>query len=258
MYPYVIVDGTDICSKWDLFWTNDSVLGPPEVRTNLVEVPGMDGALDLTETLTGDAVYGPRAHEFVFLVLGERDFEQAKTELCNLLHGKAHEYELSVDPGYTYSGRWVCDSYHSRLHHREIKFTVSADPWKRGGHRTYIVKGAGGKVQRLENGRRHVIPVITVQTPTLIEYQDRTWEVGADEPGSYLIDDLRLAEGESDIYVNSAPSYCDTTWADLIDIYGDPLEPISEKRWAELFVHKTDPPEGAEYDVVIDYDTYDL
>ena len=135
MLPTVIIhDGdnrVDLCEEFGLVWTNDSVLNPPEAMTNMVSVPGMDGALDLTEVLTDDVVFGMRN------------------------------------------------------------------------------------------------------------------------------DGLRLKEGTSSIYVNSAPEKCDTTWQDLEDMYGT-WEPIWNDRWSDHLFHKSQPPSGAQYDVVIEFDVQDL
>ena len=57
--------------------------------------------------------------------------------------------------------------------------------------------------------------------------------------------------------MNSAPDYCDTTIQDLEDMYGT-MDKCADMIIAEMFVTKTDPPQGAEYDVVIEYDEYDL
>ena len=41
-------------------------IGLPEVKTSYVEVPGMNGSLDLTEATFGGVTYGMRTLEFSF------------------------------------------------------------------------------------------------------------------------------------------------------------------------------------------------
>lgn len=264
-YVSVRPDGTDaafedICAKFGMYLHEDTVLGTPPTRYNVADVPGMDGTLDLSDALTGDVQYGNRIDELVFhsheitSSAQRAEFERFCSELRNYLHGRAFEYRLSLDPSYVRRGRFEFDSTDAPL----VRFTVTADPYKRGVHHRYVIKGAGGSYQTVENGRKHVIPVVTVQTPTLIGYEGRTWELGRDgETGSFTIDGLRLKEGRSQIYVNSAPDYCDTTIQDLEDMYGT-MDKCADMIIAEMFVTKTDPPQGAEYDVVIEYDEYDL
>ena len=250
----------DVCAMFDLYLHEDTVLGTPPTRTNVVDVPGMDGALDLSDVLTGDVQYGNRVDEIVLhsyriTSAAQRvEFERLCSDLRNLLHGRLMEYRVSLDPKYVRKGRFEFDGADFPL----VRFSVTAEPYKRGVHHRYVVKGAGGSYQTVENGRRHVIPTITVQTPTIVAYEGKTWELGRDgEVGAFLIDGLRLKEGSSAIYVNSAPDYCDTTIQDLEDMYGT-MDKCADMIIAEMFVHKTDPPEGAEYDVVIEYDEYDL
>lgn len=259
----IIVDGVDVCAEFGVIYTDESTLGPPEKRTNYVDVPGMDGTLDLTETLTEDMVFGRRSETAVLFVPGGLPFERVKTDLSNFLDGRRFDYTYSFDRAYVRNGRFRVTEYDG-WRERRITVEIDAEPWKRGPHMTYVVKGAGGTVQRVENGRRRVIPVVTVQTPTLVMYDadgdgvwDRSWEVGTDEPGSYTIDGLRLRPGTSSIYVNSAPDLCDTTWDDLDAAFGT-WEAVGEDRWSEHLVTKTEPPEGAEYDVVVEYDVQDL
>ena len=45
---------------WGAAITNSDVIGMPEPRTVLLDIPGMSGRLDLTEVLTGDVSYSNR------------------------------------------------------------------------------------------------------------------------------------------------------------------------------------------------------
>ncbi len=255
MLPTVIVDGIDLCDRYDLIWTNEGTLSPPQVRTNRLEIPARDGALDLTEVLTGDAVFGDREQTFVFFVREGMDFETAKTQLLNLLHGRELDYELSIDPGYTYHGRWLCDSHALALHNRKITFDVLADPWKRGEHRTYRVQCAGGTDLKVTNARRHVSPTFTVPQKTLVEYKGRAWVIP--EAGEWTLD-LFLDEGVSSIHINGAPTMCNTTWADLAAKYPHWSDIPKGTRWSDLFMLMGPPDPDEQVVAQVDFDTYDL
>ncbi len=69
------------------------------------------GIIDLTEALTGDVVYNNRHQEFEFALINVENFEKVKTDLSNFLHGKAFDYSMTMDPGYTYHGRFTVSSY---------------------------------------------------------------------------------------------------------------------------------------------------
>lgn len=253
--PTIVVEGVDLCERFDLIWTNDSTLGPPPVRQRRVTLPAADGTLDLTEALTDDAAYDDRVMEHVFYVRRGRDFERTKTEMCDMLHGRSADFTLSVDPGYTYHGRWECETYFSRLNYREIKFTVTCDPWKRGAHKRYVIAGGGGTDQVVENARRHVSPTFATLGECVVEYGGRAWRIpGA---GTWTLD-LRLDEGLSVIHVNSAPEECETTWARLAARYPRWSDVPRGTRWCDLFYMEGDKPSGDGYEVVVEYDLYDL
>lgn len=259
----------DLSEEYGLILTNDSVLNPPPVRINRVEIPARDGGLDLTEVLTGDAVLSDRELELVFYVREKdgvdniQDFERVKTQMQNYLHGRELEFELSFDPGYIYKGRWECDSYYMRLHYREIKFTVTCEPWKRGEHKHYEQEFGGGKTITVVNARRHVSPTFTTHGPATVQYpatenlSNRVWEIP--EAGEWTLD-LHLMEGKSDIYINSAPDQCTTTVDQFIAYLNDcRLDELPVKRLSDFyFLDDKDRPHGEQYRVSIDYDLYDL
>lgn len=250
----MVVDGVDLTERFGVLYTDESELHPPEKRTEYVEVPAMDGVLDATELWTDDAVFGQRQETAVLYVPEEYDFEQVKTDISNFLDGMRFDYSYSFDPGYTRTGRFRVTDY-SGWHLHRFEIEIDADPWKRGDHRHYDVNGAGGTRVTVENARRRVGPLFTVHQATLVEYEGRAWEIP--EPGTWRLD-LRLRPGVSQIYVNSAPTYCDTTWDDLAAMYGTWDAIPKGTRWADVYVTKNDPPSGEQYRVAIDYDLYDL
>ncbi len=120
-------------------------LSPPEPKTTTVEVPGRDGVLDLTESLIGDVTYGNRSMTFTFLIVDLEQFEVVKTQVSNALHGRKFNFEMTMDPGYTYTGRFKINSYtHTAtwshgicgfieveidaLHGRKFNFEMTMDP----------------------------------------------------------------------------------------------------------------------------------
>lgn len=256
--PTVVADGLDVCAAFDLLLHEDTRLGAPAVKLNKVDVLGGDGTLDLSEAYQDDVLFGERSHDLVFLPWGPRregfEYQKLKTAMYSKLLGRRMDYTVSLDPEYVYTGRWEAAESDPPY----IAFHIDADPWKRGTHMVYDVQGAGGTNVRVENGRRHVIPTITTNGPTMVKYGDDAWEIA--EAGSWTIDGLRLVEGESDIYVNSAPTLCDTTLQDMLDRFdGVKWEDIpAGTRLSDHFFTKGDPPEGAEYAVTITYDIYEL
>lgn len=252
--PTVIVEGVDVCQKFDLLLLDEGTsFGPPTVKMDKVEVLGANGMLDLSETAQGDVLYGERSHDMRFMPWGPRengpDFQKLVSGMLSMLHGRRLSYTSTIDPGYTFTGRWEC----SAIECPYITFHVDADPYKVGQQMVYDVQGAGGVTIEIENGRRHVIPEITTNGMVLVKYGGNAWVI--EGAGTWKIDGLRLEEGTSQIYFNSAPTLCDTTLQDVLDM-------LEGMRWMDIpagtrlsdhFFTKGDPPEGAEYAVRLKY-----
>ena len=98
-------------------------LGTPSVRKSTVTIPGRNGALDLTEAITGFPVYDNAIHKLTF------DFKDGtySTWLSKAsdIRGKLHGRRLPVifgDDGYYYDARVSVDS--SKLNQHSSQYLV--------------------------------------------------------------------------------------------------------------------------------------
>ena len=106
-------------------------LGTPSVRKSTVTIPGRNGALDLTEAITGFPVYDNAIHKLTF------DFKDGtySTWLSKAsdIRGKLHGRRLPVifgDDGYYYDARVSVDSSKLNQHYSQIVVTLDAEPYK--------------------------------------------------------------------------------------------------------------------------------
>lgn len=208
----LIVDGVDTYANLGLVLER-AELSPPEPKTYLVDVPGGDGSIDLTDALTGDAAYGDRRHSFSFAAIVPADFEALKTRVSNLIHGRRLDYELSWDPGYVYSGRFSVRSYELSPGVGRIALEVVADPYKTKGLQTYRLNADGGRLFRFECGRKRVQPTIECSRPTRVLCGEAELLLGA---GTYRLNDVVFCEGWNELYVNSLEVKT-VTWVELGD-----------------------------------------
>ena len=107
----LIVGGVDLSERFKMVLLDGYTLTPPSPKTYIVDIPGGNGKLDLTESLFGDVTYDNRKLEFTFAIIGTENFEAVKTEITNFLHGKMLYFQMTMDPGYTYHGRFTISSY---------------------------------------------------------------------------------------------------------------------------------------------------
>ena len=212
----LIVDGVDLSITFGLVLLDGYTLSPPEPKTYTVDVPGGDGVIDLTQSLTGDVAFNNREQEFNFAVLNPQDFEQVKTKVSNFLHGKEFDYQITMDPDYTYHGRFtVTDYVHSKYAYPGIVGTftvsVSAEPYKLKKKMSYSLNATGGKMFRLESGRKPVHPIIECTQPCKVRWNDKVVQVPA---GTYRLNDVLFTEGFNEIYINSF-EFFNITWAEV-------------------------------------------
>lgn len=92
---------------WGLGWTKIT-LGFPEAKTYEQDIPGMDGVLDFTESLTGgDVKYKIRTLTLEFET-PEQDYYDWSiriSEIANYLAGRKYKIILDNDPDFYYIGR---------------------------------------------------------------------------------------------------------------------------------------------------------
>lgn len=93
-------------SDWHLVPDTRPVIALPEPKSVTVEVPGGQGILDLSETLTNYPIYGNRSGNLKFRVLnGYGEWQERYQTIANYLHGRKIDIRLEDDPNWVYTGR---------------------------------------------------------------------------------------------------------------------------------------------------------
>lgn len=211
----LIVNGVDLSIRFQMVLLDGYTLEPPEPKTYTVDIPGGNGVIDLTEALTGDVAYKNRKQEFTFAVIDVKNFEKVKTEVSNFLHGRAFDYTMTMDPGYTYHGRFSVDSYSHEAYANgllgQFKITVDADPYKLKEHCVYRLNATGGKLYRLESGRKPVHPIIECSQPCWITWKKEEFLVPS---GTYQLNDVVFQNGINEIYLNTSRLWL-ITWDEV-------------------------------------------
>lgn len=252
----ITVGGVDIESRFGVMLTDESTFNPPPVKRCMLERPGGDGSLDVTEAF-GDVLYGDREDRLVFLVDSPpSEFERVKTDVARFLHGRSYDYQLTSDPGYTYRGRFVVDEWYQQACFQKMIVNVYANPYKSAGTKVHTVDAQAGANVRLLPGRGRVRPVFESQMPCHVVAN------GVDvvlPPGSHTAVGLTIRDGASDVYVNTGGSIRGgtTTWGDLKArglTWGD----LKGKRWHEVMYMAGAPAPNEAYRVKIAYEVLEL
>ena len=105
---------------------------PPQLQTNYIEIPGRDGALDLTEAL-GKLSYRNRTVKFSGLFNGPEDlFHSVISEIMNRFDGRYIKAVFDPDREHYWTGRCTVTHEYIEKEVYGVTFTLIADPFKYG------------------------------------------------------------------------------------------------------------------------------
>lgn len=167
---------------------NYARVGTPAAKIKEIEVPGMDGVLDITASL-GEIKYESRRIDFRFTATDSSRI----SELINALHGQQKKIILDRDKAFYYLGRLEIASpaVHGNL--TSIDMAARCEPYKykvRATRHKEDVRGAGNIV--LLNERMQTIPRITLTAQMRVGFEGKVYELAA---GDYVIPAIILKQG---------------------------------------------------------------
>ncbi len=206
MERYFILDKFNTWYDWRLILTAKDVT-PPEPKTNYVEIDGMSGSLDLSESLTGEVTYKDRIISASFWT-NEGAFKERSNLLRKIvtsLHGKKIKIIEPDDPNHYFYGRVSVKSLNNILPYAEFTIEATCEPWRYSIEdtvRSIEVNGDTIINMVINNpGVKTLTPVITVTGTVILHYNNDEIELGA---GNYKIPDLRLYQGVNVIGVSGS------------------------------------------------------
>jgi len=116
---------------WGLILKTRPVISPPTPKTVYIDVPGSDGSLDLTESLTGDVKFENRKITCEFNVLdARRRWSNIYSEILDHLHGQQMNIIFDEDPTYFYTGRVQVNEWKSDKKTSLITIEGTVEPYK--------------------------------------------------------------------------------------------------------------------------------
>lgn len=224
----LIVDGVDLTERYKMILSDGYVLNPPPPKTYYVDIPYANGKLDLTECLFGDVAYGNRTQEFVFYIIDidMSNYEGIKSDITSFLHGRAYDYEMTMDPGYAYHGRFTINSFERVTGFDKkvccIKMSIDADPFKRKlyeyepnqkpiSNHIFTVSAIGGVICQIPNGTKRTKPVIITTCPLKIKIKNKIVKI---TPGRWSSEELYFVSGMNELYLNSYDIH-NLTWGNV-------------------------------------------
>ena len=168
----------------------------PEPQTNFVEIPGRDGALDLSEAF-GTARYADRVIPLTLYC--RAPFDVLISSFAADVHGRRMNVIFDRDPTYYYDARITIEDVERHAGYCELSLECRAKPYKLEHFETTVtVLPAGSATVTLTNTRMPVVPTITVSAVMILTFtlagKDYTVNLSV---GTHVIPYLVLTEGDT-------------------------------------------------------------
>lgn len=149
---------------WGLVPSSRPTVAMPVQKTNYLSIPGRNGDIDLSETLTNMPIYENRQGSFEFyvlndypLVIDEENPPRFKTwadkysDLANYFNGETLFF-LEDDPAWRYYGRTSFNSWKSEKDHSIVTIDYNLEPFKRrADDQSYDISVAGTEMSFDQN-----------------------------------------------------------------------------------------------------------
>lgn len=199
MISDIYIDGKSVKNEYGLLLASKTI-SAPSVRTNMIVVPGRDGAIDATDALTGEPTYDTRIISislFGIESISGKEWPVAVSDFCNAFHGKKVKVYFPEDSAHYYSGRLSVGEIKLDGGRQLLPVEIICDPWKYKNEKTTVSRsdlGTAYKQLSLPNESRPVIPTITVAQDTVLLWGDNTININA---GDHILPDIRLAAGSN-------------------------------------------------------------
>lgn len=144
---------------------------PAQPKLRLVDLPGADGDIDLTEALGLGVKYKSRKIEWVFALYPGQDWATKRTEVANALDGKRLAIVLSEDSTHTYNGRVSVKDYARDRLLYQITVEAICDPFGLLAASTVnVALTTSFQTKQITTRGRPIVPTFTTDVAAVVQY----------------------------------------------------------------------------------------
>lgn len=189
---------------------------PPVPKTTLLDIPGGNGAIDITDSMTGRTVYNNREIKMEFgRGLGKKEWPTLYSDLLRRFHGQKVKVIFDDDKNYYYAGRATVSEYSRFQMLGTVVITVDAEPyklemlssldnwlWDTFNFKTGIIRSYknlvvdGERTLRVVGRSKVVVPLIISDAAMTVSFNGGIYDVVA---GNNKIYDIVIEEGENSL-----------------------------------------------------------
>lgn len=181
---------------------SQKTIGTPSPKREVIDVPGGDGVLDLTEFF-GAVKYNNRQLSFEFsTMVPQSQFMDLFAQVQNALHGQKMNIILDDDPEWFYVGRITVSEWKAEKNIGKLTIDCDCEPFKQSIYTTTVTKVVSSNATiSLANDKMPTVPTITTTKEFLISFGGYNDMYPA---GTFTIPELELWEGNNQVYVEGS------------------------------------------------------
>lgn len=175
---------------------------PAKPKLNLIDVPGADGSVDMSELPGGRVVYGDRTLTWIYALYPGDNWHDKHHEVSNALNGRRCKIVLDDDPELYYTGRLIVKQYSTDKALRQITVEAICNPWilkQQPTVVTHTFKNTTPNNVILTNEKKPTVPTITLSHEATIYWGNSQTRIPA---GTYSSLDIELQPGENLLQVS--------------------------------------------------------
>ena len=194
----VMINGIDLQSKHDAYLEGREVTAP-QVRKITETIPGRNGVLDYTSTITGYPTYENRIIRLILCIHKDEkaELEAARDNIFKLVHGKRVNISFSDING-VFTGTGQIEAEEEGLRFKRLTISIDAYPYRfTGTKKIEIIATAEGVTKDFEIN----MPV----SPYMENENEITIEAGntkiTKKAGKFSVDELVLKPGHNQIKI---------------------------------------------------------
>jgi hypothetical protein len=198
------IGGIHTNADWGLVLTSQNI-GMPKPKNMMIDIPGGNGSIDLTQALTGGVFYSNRAGQFEFDLLEHPSKWPERLErITALIHGKKHRIILPDDPDWCYNSRLSVSSFKNKNNVGKLVIDADSEPYKLKVSKTiHKIKMENQPVTlSCENARKWVNPEFDVSKSVNVEFEGKSYLLPA---GISSYSNIVFKEGENILRFTNAP-----------------------------------------------------
>jgi len=219
MYHSITIGDKNTWTDWHLIPSSRPLVNPPNVRASMVEIPGSDGVLDLSDSLIGRPTYANRSGSWDFYVdNGYGTWSDRYSSIMAYLHGERMTAVLEDDPLFYYEGRFSVNQWRSDPYYSRITIDYNVGPYKMysategdlwlwdpfnfdtdviRSYRNMTVKKGQPLVVNIEGDVMEIVPLITVQVSGMtVSFKNVDIMLSK---GTHTYDDIVIREGDNEL-----------------------------------------------------------